>query len=199
MFKKCLLVIGTCFIYFSSMCFASPLDNFSKGAVAVDAQWSVHGFQGTNSDTNFGITAALGDNWAVNYRQTDYKPNDSISTFKAKNRELNLIYKVKDNLQLYGGYSKTSSTDLFSGLALPDKNVAQIGAIALKKLGDRTTLYTIIGGGKNVTNIEFGLSYQLYPGLELTSTYRHLSVEKVGPLSNKLNLRGFGLGATWKL
>ncbi len=199
MLKKCLAMIVACFVYSGSICFASPLANFSKGAVAVDLEWSAHASQGTNTTNNFGITTAVGDRWAINYRQTNYDPKDESLAFHAKNKEVNLIYKIHDNLQLYSGYSRTSATNETTGLELPDKNVVQIGAIVTKKLSERTTLYTILGGGKNVTNIEFGLSYQLQPGVELTSTYRHFSAEKAGPAENKLNLRGFNLGMTWKI
>ncbi len=95
-------------------------------------------------------------------------------------------------MQLYIGHSHTESE-------AGHKSVVQAGVIAARKLSDRVTLYTILGAGRDVVNVEFGLSYRLRPDLELTTTYRHLTVEKVGRASAKENFRGFGLGVTWKI
>ena len=56
-----------------------------------------------------------------------------------------------------------------------------------------------MGGGWNVANVEFGFSYRLQPGLELSIVYRHLSVEKIVTWDDKLNMRCLNLGLTWKL
>lgn len=96
------------------------MDNFSKGSTAVDLAWSAHAFEGGNNSYNFGINHALGDNWAVNYRQTSYAPNYESAHFDAKNRELNLIHKINNNLQLYAGYSRTNANNEIKDL---EKNV----------------------------------------------------------------------------
>jgi opacity protein-like surface antigen len=79
-----------------------------------------------------------------------------------------------------------------------DKNVLQTGVTGTKRLSDKVRIYTILGGGDNFTNVEFGAAYALSPSMELNGIYRHLTVEKVGSANIKANLHGFGLGITYK-
>ncbi len=190
--------IGLALMLLSQVCLASPLDNFKPGSMAVDASLKPYTFEGSNA-WDISITAGLNKNWAVAGRQTRYDAGYAGVNYRITNQELNLIYKVNDQLQLYTGYSHTSGIRQSTGLNTADKDVFQAGVIATKKLDKRTTLYTILGGGKNVANVEFGLSYQLAPHLELTTTYRHLTVEKVGSATVKENFRGFGMGLTYKI
>jgi len=180
------------------VCYASPLNDFTRGATVVDLNSNIHTFLGSNC-YDFTVSTGLGKGWATSSRQTGYDTSYNVSAYRVKNREINLLRKINDNIQIYTGYSQTTGYDKLVGHDLKDKVVLQAGLIARKKLGDKLTLYTILGGGRNVTNIEFGLSHQLKPGLELTTTYRHLTVEKVGPLQAKENLRGFALGLTLRM
>lgn len=195
---KKLIFLGFVLMLCSHICFASPLEDFSQGRTAIDLSWKPVTFEGSNV-FDFSVSTGLGNNWAVNYRQINYDTSYEALDYSAKNRELNLIYKVNENVQLYTGYSKTTGYNKTVGEDSQDKNVIQVGAIATKKLSDRMTLYTILGGGINVANVEFGLSYQICPVIEITSTYRHLSVEKIGPSKVKENFRGFGMGVTYKM
>jgi len=191
-------LIALALVLLSQVCLASPLDNFSRGSMAIDVSLKPYAFEGSNA-WDIGMTAGLDKKWAVAGRQARYDSGYAGVNYRTANQELNLIYKVNDQLQLYTGYSHTTGIRQATGLNVADKDVFQAGVIAIKKLDKRTTLYTILGGGKNVANVEVGLSYQLAPCLELTSTYRHLTVEKVGPAAIKENFRGFGLGLTYKI
>lgn len=185
-------------VILSQVCYASPLNDFTRGITVVDLNSNIHTFLGTNC-FDVTISRGLGNGWATSSRLTGYDTSYNASAYRVRNREINILRKINDNLQIYAGYSKTTGYDKLVGHDLTDKDVVQAGIIASKKLGDKLILYTILGGGRNVTNIEFGLSHKLNSALELTTTYRHLTVEKVGPSQAKENLRGFGLSLTLRI
>jgi hypothetical protein len=178
--------------------FASPLDDFSPGKVAVDLNRSVTHLRNGGADAlDFSVANSLGGKWAIKYRQVNYAASYYNENYTVKSGEVAIIYKVNKTIQLYSGYSRTRGYDQTAGAEIPDKNAVIIGTIVTRQMADRTKVYTIIGGGRNETNIEFGLSYEVKPGVEITSSYRHLTVEKVGP-GIKENFRGFSLGVTFK-
>jgi len=177
--------------------YASPLNDFSQGSTAVDLARSVSHLRYGGSGWDFSVTTGLGNEWAVKYRQINYDTEYSGDSYAAKSGDLQLIYKADDAIQFYLGYSRTMGYDKTIGQGIADKNALVVGTIATHALSKRTKLYAILGGGENVTNIEFGLSFQLKPGVELTPSYRHLTVEKVGPTRIKENYRNFNLGLTF--
>ncbi len=191
--KKLILLMAAVLLLTAAPVCASPLENFSSGRLAVDLNWKPYSFSGGNAG-EFSVTAGLGGEWAIAFRQINLDTDGYTHDYRAHNREINLIRRLGDGLQLYVGHSRTGGS---AGINV--KNVLQAGVIVARKLGDRFTLYTILGGGKNVANVEFGLSYRLNPHLELTSTYRHLTVERIGEGASRHNYRGFGLGLTWKI
>jgi predicted porin len=190
--KLILTVVFMLFFYHSG--FTSPLEDFSQGSIVVDVNRNICTFVGSHF-YDISVTAGLGDKWAIQYRQTNYDARYNDNDYVVKSGGANLIYKVNKNFQLYSGYSDTTAHEN-PGVDLPDKKVAEIGTITSYALDKRTVIFANLGGGRNVTNIEFGLSYQLEPGLEITPTYRHWTVEKVGDSMIKENFRGFNLGFT---
>ncbi|MDR3589561.1 MAG: hypothetical protein P4N41_07835 [Negativicutes bacterium] len=198
MFKKMAFIIGilaAVVSVFPCPGAASPLTDFSRGAAAVDVSYNIHTFEGFNNSYSFGLTTGLGNDWAFNFRQAGYDPVHNSTLYDAINREFNVVRKIDDTWQLYGGFSTTSGS---GNAAFWHKNVIQGGVIGTKKLNDRTTFFVNMGGGWNVANVEFGFSYQLQPGLEISSIYRHLTVEKIEHYDDKLNMRCINLGVTWK-
>ncbi len=171
---------------------ASPLEDMSAGRWAVDLNWKPNSFIG-GSAFEFGVTAGLGNGWAVGGRQLGYDIGGHNGDYRARHQEINVIRKVGDHLQLYAGQARTS------GGWLAVRSIIQGGVIATRKLGDRFTLYGNLGGGSRVANVEFGLSYSLRSDLELTAAYRHLTVDRDHHGAVKDNYRGFGLGVTWKI
>ncbi|MDR7867080.1 MAG: hypothetical protein RIN56_09670 [Sporomusaceae bacterium] len=191
--KKIVILMAAVLLLAAAPVCASPLQDFSSGRLALDLNWKPYSFSGGHA-AEFGVTAGLGGHWALAFRQINFDTAGHTRDYGTHNREINLIRKLGDGLQLYVGHSRTCG-----GAGINAKNVLQAGVIAARKLGDRYTLYAILGGGKNVANIEFGLSYRLNPHLELTSTYRHLTADKIGEGAPRHNYRGFGLGLTWKI
>jgi|GEM_PF-4480162 len=190
--KKLTIVAAAAMLLLAGPACASPLQDLSAGRWSVDLNWKRNSFIGGNA-FELGVTAGLGSGWAVGGRQLGYDTAGVLGEYRVRHREINLIRKIGDNLQLYAGHARTA------GGAAAVKNTAQLGLIATRKLGDRFILFGNLGGGSRVANVEFGLSYSLRPDLELTAVYRHLTVDRAGRGTVKDNYRGFGLGVTWKI
>lgn len=178
-------------LLYCTPCEASPLQDFSQGKVAIDVNWKPTSFRGGENKWEYSGTVGLGERWAMNYRQLSFNPKFEGKTIDSSNKELNVLYKMNDNIQLMAGYSMTKRY----GTKQSDSNMVQGGIIACKSLGHSTTLYTLLSLGSKGDNVEFGLSYQIRKGLELTTTYRHLEYN-LG--SGQEDFRGFGLGLTYK-
>jgi hypothetical protein len=191
--KIIILAAALLFLAAAPVC-ASPLEDLSPGRFALDVNWKINSFSGGDNAIDFGIAAGLGKNWALACRQLNFDTAGTSRDYRIENREINLVRKIGDGLQFYAGYSHTGGGD-----GIRARNALQVGVIAARKLGDRFTLYTILGGGKDIANVEFGLSYKIRPSLELTTTYRHFTVDKIGEGASRHNYRGFGLGLTWKI
>jgi predicted porin len=125
--------------------------------MAIGVNWKPDSYEGGKNKFDISETLGLNKRWALNYRQMDYNPSYDDANFDTSNKELNLIYKIDPHLQVYAGYSKTTGHDTLSGHELAKKTAAQAGIIAMTSLNKRTTLYTLLGGGDNVANVEFGL------------------------------------------
>ncbi|MBP2636158.1 MAG: hypothetical protein H6Q72_2065 [Firmicutes bacterium] len=173
---------------------ASPLQDFSPGKVAIDINWKPDSFRGGDNKWEYGGTVGLGGRWALNYRQLHFSPTFHGNSSDASNKEVNVLYKINDNLQLLAGYSMTERKGAVANLP-SEEDMVQGGIIATKKIGHATTLYTLLSCGSKGDNIEVGLSYQLQKNLELTTTYRHLEYNSG---SGDEDFRGFGVGLTFK-
>lgn len=188
------LLLVPVFLFFSALSTqAAPLTDFEGHSVSIDAACATYMDTGSASSRHFGATVPLNKDWALQYRQTRYEPGN----YSAKNQEWNVVHKLSPRLQVYSGYNTTSSSPLAGAPSLSDKKSFHSGIIYSQPLGHKTTLYTNLGGGDNVANVEFGLAYHVSKSFDINATYRHLSVEKIDPSGGQLNLRGFYLGMTW--
>lgn len=175
---------------------ASPLQDFSQGKVAFDVNWKPDSFRGGQNKWEYSITTGVGSRLALGYRQIDFSPRFLGKQIDASNKEVNIIYKMNENIQLTAGYSMTKRHGAFSDRSSEDNaNMAEAGIIAVKSLGHATTLYTLLAIGSKGDNVEFGLSYQIRKNLELTTTYRHLEYNSG---FGQEDFRGFGVGLTLK-
>lgn len=196
MWKKLFLLLSL--LIYCQAGYASPLQDFSPGHAALDVNWKPDSFRGGKNKWDLSATVGLNGQWALNYRQIDFSPKSNGVQIETDNKELNLIYKIDPNIQLYAGYSITKGHEKISGRRLPQQNSAQGGIIAMKSLGHSTTLYTLLGRGDHSANVEFGLSYQMQKNLEMNVTYRHLEFKKLGSKKWEEDFRGFGIGFTYK-
>ncbi|MBP2626614.1 MAG: hypothetical protein H6Q68_1325 [Firmicutes bacterium] len=196
MWKKIPLILSL--LIYCQVGYASPLEEFSPGHAALDVNWKPDAFRGGQNKWDISGTVGLNSRWAINYRQIDFSPKFKGVQLETSNKELNLIYKMDPNIQLYAGYSITKGHETLSGQRLTQQNMVQGGIIAMKSLGHCTTLYTMLGGGDHSANVEFGLSYRMQKDLELNVTYRHLEFRNLGHEKLEEDFRGFGIGFTYK-
>lgn len=188
------LIMALVMLLYCTACDASPLQDFSPGKVALDVNWKPNSFRGGDDKWEYSGTVGLGDRWALNYRQINFRPKYNKSPIDSDNKEVNVLYKINDNIQLMAGYSMTKRHGL-PNRSLPEDNMVQGGVIASTSLGPSTTAFTLLSFGSKGDNIEVGLSYQVAKDVELTATYRHIEYKSGG---GQADFRGFGLGFTFK-
>ncbi len=186
---KRLLITIICLIAMTGMTFASPLTDYSAGKIAVDityypnlnmeADHSDGGLVKTDGKNKFafGLTTGLGNRWAIQYKYFSPKGVDPIwadRTNRTKTQEFNLLYQLNMNWSVFAGYhSAKYNLSFFDSVwsQTHTKGTAQFGLIGSTKIFDKTRLYGSAGFGNRLTNLEFGLSYEVNPNLEFNLTY----------------------------
>ena len=226
--KTVILTMTAATMLTASIGFAAPLTDYSAGKTSIDLTWR-------NSDTeagdtsfdkkynlDWGITTALGNNFAIQYNGYNAKSKDTlswsddeetgISHLDLKTKEFNILYKLDKNLFAYTGlvsikaeenanvsYTDGSPSENESYSSKTKKKV-QFGLIGTTKLSDKTTAYAQVGVAKDFTNWKVGVSQEIAPNLELNVDYRGLKVKKLDVDDEKFDVtsKGLGFGVTYK-
>lgn len=153
--KQILLTLGLTMLLLTSLSFASPLDNYDQGNVAIDLSLSISpDIKMENSTDSYkldaknrlstGITYGLGNKLAVQYKYADNKSKDDvyISPFGAgylkqtasvgiEAHELNLLYQVNPNFSAFVGW--TRATVKFNGASEWNDYVGNAGSVSGKE------------------------------------------------------------------
>lgn len=219
---KRLVITIICLVAMTGSAFASPLTDYSAGKVAVDftfypnlkmeADHSDGGIVKTDAKQKFafGLTTGLGNKWAVQYRYFSPEGVDPISTDRTnrtKTQEFNLLYQLNKNWSVFAGYHSAKYDLSFYDSVWSQthtKGTAQFGLIGSTKIFDKTRLFGSAGFGNRLTNLEFGLSYEVSPNLEFNLTYRYFNSDKLkftAPFTGvtlDTKFTGWGLGITCK-
>lgn len=168
---------------------------------------------GKNDNFEWGLTTGLGGNLAIQYRQFNPESKShtfigpTMAKFEIKSQEVNVLYKINQNISAFTGYHQTryAYSPVAFSFAAKNKNVLQVGIIGNKQIAPKTQLYGTVGVGKDLSNFESGLSYEVAKDLELNLIYRHKKVKDLestidGVFSYKdtVTTKGFGLGITYK-
>jgi opacity protein-like surface antigen len=222
--KKFMLVFSVLML-FSSVALASPLMDYSAGKGSID--WMFFRPQMTvTQDGNKGdfpykqtdfdgtITAGIGHNFALQYRY--YHPKFSFDsdleelghvTNSLKFDEYNVLYNINKNVSVYAGITsnevKTRFTD---GFYSPWKtgNKWQVGLVTTTEIGPKTNFWGNFALGKDLSNWEVGISYEIAKNVELNVAYRDLQrknyKEHIREWEPKCDLeaKGFSYGVTYK-
>lgn len=199
---KILPILGAVLLT-ANTAWASPLLDCSPGRVAVDYAWYAHQVALGERDADhtpydWGITAGLGGNTAVQYRQAKFDTDANPTRYYMRSREINLIHRFDQRVAVFAGLTRVNGRS--DGGRINDHDAVQFGLIGDRQLSDRFHLYGILSNSKHneYANVEFGLSYALTPQTEVNLIYRHLSADHIPPAEASSNLRGFGLGMTYK-
>lgn len=162
---------------------------------------------GKNDNFEWGLTTGLGGNLAIQYRQFNPEGASPTQIFGIKSQEINVLYKIDQNISVFSGYHRSRFTysRVMYSFSAKNKNVLQVGIIGNKQIAPKTQLYGTVGVGKDLSNFESGLSYEVAKDLELNLIYRHKKVKDLestidGVFSYKdtVTTKGFGLGITYK-
>ena len=204
-----ILTMLLCIFMTAGVTLASPLSDYSAGKVALDVNWTprldmeANGLSGDGRSSNFdfGLTAGLGNRWAIQYRH--FNPvSKNYGGYHAgiRSQEVNLLYKLDKNLSAFAGWHQARITASHHGLSLPDKSTWQLGLIGTTALAKKTTLYGIVGAGNSLLNAEAGLSYALTRDMDVNLFYRYKKIDnlKINSVDFDTTVKGFGLGLTYR-
>ena len=206
--KRIALILACLIGVFSSPGLASPLQDYSLGAFAVDLSLSQLKITNPTDDWEsnykggFGVTAGLGRNWALQIRNNNWSASRSLGPttleIKACVNDLNLLYKLNPTLRIFVGGNKLNLTlrDLHY-----DRTTAQIGLIAAVKLAPKLTAWGLLSTGADIFSAEAGLGYQLSKYLELNLFYSYrnytgLELTNSHTLRYNARVEGVGVGLT---
>jgi hypothetical protein len=214
--------------------FASPLTDYSQNKVAIEIGFqspqiseNYHDADGTSaampdadgkSTANLGITAGLGNRFAIQYKNFSPKSKTTnyldITTFntKVKVNEYNLLYQLNHNVAAFTGIAQVKATQTTSGnadieggsIGTQKKNSWQIGLVGSIPLAEKTTAYATAGFGSKLTAYKLGVSYAVASNLELDAFYGYNKYKDLaweGEYSNNhsdFTVKGAGYGITYK-
>jgi len=217
------LVVVSLFI--SSVAFASPLMDYSAGKGSIDLTWrdtkNTENLYGQSYDYNKKynldgmLTFGLGNKFAVQYRNFEPTSADTtwggdVGTFKLTTNEVNVLYKLDKNIAILAGWVNAKgyaqdNTNSGGSNGFNTKNLWQVGVVASTAIAKKTTLWGGIAVGKDLTNYEVGIGYEISHGWEFNVNYRDLDLKKfnssddeVGWSNVGLNAKGLGVGITNK-
>ncbi len=215
--KLICIIVGLSMI--SSVSFASPLMDYSKGKTSVDINFypsidshltNTSGYdqspKGKSDNFEWGLTTGLGNNFAVQFRQfnpeTKTFDNGSIDeSVKVLTKEFNVLYSLNKNLSVFVGYQWAKLQDNIPDYSIStSKNRTQFGLNASTSIDPQTNLFGIVGVGNDLTNYEIGISHNIAPQLELNVSYRDLHIKNVPGDDTKRSAeyKGMGYGVIYK-
>jgi len=196
----------------SSVGFASPLNDFSQGKIAIDisvrpnpdlkmtenSPWSKT-FDGKNS-MEYDVAFGLGNNFAFQYRKADLKSNyienvyGNLATHNGTiaTQEFNVLYKLNNTYSLFTGI-KQIQEQLHDGGKTYESDTRthwQLGITGQVKLGKSLNSYAIIAAGKDISAWKIGLSYAVNKNTDFNVFYAESKYNKVthNSIISKLNI-----------
>ena len=206
-------------IAMSGMTFAAPMTDLSAGKVAVDLSitkpetsiTTIAKFDlAKKTNFDFGLTAGIGDKWGLQYK---YQNADTKTTnitgmdgrLNSKVQEINLIYQLDKNFQVFTGVNKFSSDVIFGDSKVGSynsENKYQLGVTGVTKLGGKLSGWATLAAGDDNYTYELGLAQELSKNLDLNLFYRYKKFDNAkissGATLDSMVVSGFGLGVTAK-
>lgn len=214
------MVLGLSMI--ASVGFASPLNDFSQGNVSLELSarpsndLKVSDNQGsTTYDAktfyDYGITAGLGNNFALQYKYSNPKSKDYFGiSGQLTVQEFNVLYKVDNHNTVFTGVNTVK--DKYSGLGYSSegdtKTNWQLGVTSQTNLNDNIIGYATLAAGNDTTAWKVGASYVINKNLDFDLFYgwnKYKNVKYGSALANiagtdkaDYTAKGMGYGLTYK-
>lgn len=208
--KKVLILIMALLLV-SGVCAASPLTDYSQGKAAIDLEFypghdlTVNGkdFDGKSSNMAGSVTVGIGNDFAVQYRQSDWEGSAGSKVRNINNQQFNLLYKVNKNVSAFAGFTKTSlSKQANHGERKgPNQTDWQVGLIGSKPIAKKTTAYALASMGSDIRNWEVGVSYAFAKNTEFNVMYRDFRADSLSNWNGNsvdARVKGLGYGLTFK-
>lgn len=202
--KKIILTV-LCLFVLSSIGFASPLMDYSKGKAAIDLTYrpslDVKDEAGTfdGKAYDWGFTYGIGNKMALQYKQFNPETDsyDGIK-HKIKSEEFNVLYKLDKNVSAFTGIVRyqhyfTNINSITSGQDY--KNKWQVGLVGSTNVWKKTDAYGVAALGNDYRNWEIGLSYAIAKDIDFNLSYRDA---KFKDNSADITTKGYGFGVTYK-
>ena len=214
-----ILAVLLCSLLAAGVTTASPLTDYSAGKIALDVNWTPSAdlefagakLDGKNSNFDFGITAGLGNKWAIQYRYANPVTKDYAYHFHysgdcyygtghagIRSQEVNVLYQFDKNLSGFVGWHQAKITS--SVIDGDTKNTWQVGLIGTTEIAKKTTLYGIVGAGSSLLSAEAGVAYAFTKDLDLNLFYRYKRMDDLKIVGHGVDttVKGFGLGVTYR-
>lgn len=189
LFTLCLVTTGTAF--------ASPTTNFEKGSVTfeigtstfskVSGQGTLHVSADGKSGYKYAVTAGLGNNWAVQFKQGIFRSEDStvsigpatMTTYAEGDLiDVNLLHKINPHLTMVVGYEH-DKVSYGQHVNPASKSSLHFGFTATQDLSKNTALFGTLLMGSGVSLKEIGVSQKLSPVSTLNVSYAERKFDSV--------------------
>ena len=178
-----------------TVAFASPVNDFNKGALEIEfgstlnSSVSGKGQLSPSADGKegfkYGLAYGLGKDLALQFKGGKFWSEDatvdlpvdgfgiiSRTTYaKSDIRELNLVYKINDNISAAVGYVENIISYGLSTVRKEKPSALHAGLIAHQKLDRKLTGFTGVMAGKDVLFWEAGLGYKVAKDTNLNIAY----------------------------
>lgn len=211
---KKICFLATCIALISTTALAAPQTDIKKGETSVDIgviSLKEHFFDETyplKSNIDVGITTGVSDRYALQYKYHGLTSGED--SFKAhedvKTQELNVLYKLNKNTDVFVGVNKFSGYDVSPGylsgkILFETKTRVQYGITSKIPLGKSVEAWGTVAAGSDLLSCELGVSKALSKNTDLNLYYRYtenndILFAHVIPFDFESN--GFGLGVTMK-
>ncbi|HEY3424741.1 MAG TPA: hypothetical protein VGL27_08105, partial [Negativicutes bacterium] len=194
----------------TSVGFASPLNDFSQGKVAVDISarpsndFKISDSTGSatydgKTSWEYGLTVGLGNNLAFQYKNYNPKSKDYYGiSGKLDTQEFNVLYKLDENFTVFTGVNQAKSKYGGSGLGEytgDTKTNWQFGVTGQTAFGDKTTGYATIAAGQDSSAYKIGVAYAIDKNLDFDLFYGQNKYDKVK--YNNIIASGYGSSADY--
>jgi len=188
------------------LCVAQPgfaagrMLDFDSGSLAVGYGQYVKLYGGNEDESvhyDASLQVGISGKMALQARQARFgDDNETLRATRAVGRELNLIYKFDPHFGVYVGAGSSKIRRSSDGATTDANRFLQYGVIGARQLSSKGVLYTVLGVGSRVENVEFGYTHAVSKGLDIEIAYRHLKTKHnmLGSVSSEAELRGFSAG-----
>lgn len=196
----------------TSVSFASPLADYTKGKAAIDLNPNINS-DSTKDNISGGITYGIGNKFALQYKYADNKNNNYLKLPPPSNAhaqlsayEMNVLYQIRPNVSAYAGWAREAAKINLMYYAGPDlgniiyreresQSSFHLGLTGQTKITENLTGWASAGAGSNIIGYEVGLGYQIAKNAECNVIYRYNKYQGFAFSGGDIDVKIEGVGA----